>query len=137
MIIEPAPKDFLDRLNRQVADEESAVIEYQELAQIADNLGRYSVGTTLRQISNDESRHKSLLSGIVKQVSWVSESLRLDRPFPQTYNDWADLGIDLGAKDPSIKDEVYNKLQAIYNGTSEADEAKRWLVRKAGELGVT
>lgn len=61
------------------------------------------------------------------------------RPFPKTTTEWEDLGYDIEAKLPdiggrySIRDAV-----AIATGKKEgnADEAKRWLVRKAGELGV-
>ncbi|GAI49713.1 unnamed protein product, partial [marine sediment metagenome] len=51
-------------------------------------------------------------------------------------DDWADLGIDIGVKDPSIKDEVYSALTKIYENAPDADDAKRWLVAKAGELGI-
>lgn len=56
---------------------------------------------------------------------------------PKTYGDWSDLGMSIKEKDPSLSDKVNNALGKISEGTPDADEAKRWLVNKAGELGVT
>lgn len=131
--------ELIEFLKHQVTDEDDATASYRAFAGVADRLGHHSVGATLRGIAEDEQKHSLLLRQIVKQLSWISESgpVELQRPFPQTYDDWADLGIDIGAKDPSIKDAVYRALTKIYEGTPDADEAKRWLVNKAGELGVT
>jgi len=66
------------------------------------------------------------------------------RPFPQTYGDWVNLAEDIKAKyyfdDPASRAAVNYQLRYIGEETeypTEAREAKRWLVEKAGELGIT
>jgi len=69
------------------------------------------------------------------------------RPFPQTYGDWVNLAESIKQKDPTVSTswEVSHALNAILEeerGEAEpdadytADDAKRWLVEKAGELGL-
>ena len=61
-----------------------------------------------------------------------------DRPFPQTYGDWVDLSSSIKEKTPvGAHATVNNLLQIIHEGGPEAEEAKRWLVKKAGELSIT
>jgi len=58
--------------------------------------------------------------------------------FPKTREDWTNLGIDIKEKDPSLSNEVNDALTKIYEGTpGAANESKRWLTQKAGELGIT
>lgn len=135
----PAQDKFIEDISKQMRDEKSAYDEYQALARFAEGLGHSATAKTLRDISEDEKRHHILLGYIVDRLPYISElpGKGLERPFPQTYDDWADLGIDVGAKDSSIVDEVQTALTHIYAKTPEAEEAKRFLVNKAGELGVT
>lgn len=133
----PDVEKFMENLKEAVEEESDASNEYQVLARVASSLGHPNVTKTLKEIAEDESRHHTMLSQIVKQLSWAPEFMGLSRPFPQIYDDWADLGIDIGAKDPSIADEVHTALTHIYTKTPEADEAKRWIIAKANELGVT
>ncbi len=58
------------------------------------------------------------------------------RPSPKTYGDWVSLAEDIKAKDPDLSYLVNNHLLQISDNTCEAEEAKRWLVSKAGELGI-
>jgi len=130
---------FMEDISEQMKSEKSAYNEYQALARFAEGLGYGATAKTLRAISEDEKRHHILLGHIADRLSYTSglPEAELKRPFPQVYDEWADLGIDIGAKDPSITDEVQTVLTHIYAKTPSADEAKRWLIQKAGELGVT
>ena len=69
----------------------------------------------------------------------ISEPLTIksDRPFPETYNDWVSLAMDIKEKmDPVAWTVVNGLLQVVEEGGPEAEEAKRWLVKKAKELGI-
>lgn len=57
--------------------------------------------------------------------------------YPKTYGDWLNLGIDIKEKDPSTQTGV-NKALSVIIGQDEGDvdAAKRWLLEKAGELGI-
>lgn len=60
------------------------------------------------------------------------------RLFPETYSDWVDLALSIKERMPEgAWGIVNNLLQVIAEGGPEAEEAKRWLVKKAGELGIT
>lgn len=130
---------FIEDLRKQIEDEKTASDEYQNLAMTADKLGHKSAAKSLREIAEDEKRHSVRLRIMAETITTLSsiEFAGLQRPFPQTYDDWADLGIDIGAKDPNIADEVQDMLTRIYVGGPLADDAKKWLVEMAGEVGVT
>ncbi len=64
------------------------------------------------------------------------EAMLQPRPFPETYGDWVSLAEDIKAKDPDLSYLVNNHLLQISGNTDEAEEAKRWLTRKAGKLGI-
>ncbi len=69
--------------------------------------------------------------------SWRGPS-QVGRPFPETYGDWVNLAEDIKAKlpdDPATRACVNFQLQHIAEREDE-DEAKRWLVNKAGKLGI-
>jgi len=138
-VTDPTQDELIEEIKKQLEDEKSAFDEYRAIAMIADSLGHYSVGRVLRDISKDEQRHSLALEQVVKQLSYIAAlpGAELKRPFPQIYDDWADLGIDIGAKDPTLNQEVYDNLQKIYYKDPGSEEAKRWLVRKANELGIT
>ncbi|MBA7701647.1 hypothetical protein ES703_110390 [subsurface metagenome] len=68
----------------------------------------------------------------------------IGRPFPKTYGDWVNLGMDIketaGIDDFETTADVNRHLEHIYK-EEETDpgvvrESKMWLTRKAGELGV-
>ncbi len=68
----------------------------------------------------------------------------LDRPFPKTYGDWVDLGMSIkekaGISDFETTTLVNRHLINIYDEEQDpgiAQESKRWLTNKAGELGIT
>lgn len=58
------------------------------------------------------------------------------RLFPKSYSDWVDLSEDIKSRDPSIAFMVNAALGDIADETKHADEQKRWLIGKAGELGI-
>lgn len=61
-----------------------------------------------------------------------------ERPFPQTYNDWVGLAYDIKEKDKKIDTwtKVHECLNSIAFDEPDIDDAKRWLVNKANELGI-
>ena len=74
----------------------------------------------------------------------ISQTLTPDRPVPQTYGDWVNLGVDIkekvGIDDFFTTGQVNTHLGHIYR-EEELDpeavrESKMWLTRKAGELGI-
>jgi len=60
------------------------------------------------------------------------------RPFPKTYGDWVDLAESIKDKaDIPVYTETSYKLGIILgNIDGDAEDAKRWLIKKAGELGI-
>lgn len=73
-----------------------------------------------------------------------------ERPFPKTYGDWVSLAEDIKTKypdDPVMRASVNHQLHQIMRETEEvpgegeervraAQEARRWMTEKAGELGI-
>lgn len=56
----------------------------------------------------------------------------------RTHGDWLSLGIDIKEKDPSTQVGVNRALSVIIGQEEgDVDAAKRWLVEKARELGIT
>jgi len=139
MTTESTRNELVEFLRHQVTDEDDATASYRAFAGVADRLGYYSVGVMLREIAEDEARHRVRLEQTVRTLSalWAPGSTEFNRPFPQTYGDWADLGTDIKEKDPGFSDEVNDALTRIYEEAPGADEAKRWLVGRADELGIT
>lgn len=135
----PTLDKLIEFLKHQVTDEDDATASYRAFAGVADSLGHHSVGIMLREIAEDEARHRVRLEQAVRALSalWAHGSTELPRLFPKTYGDWADLGMDIKEKDSSLSGEVNDALTKIYGEAPDADGAKRWLVGKAGELGVT
>lgn len=130
--------DFINKVRGQINDEEEAGPMYRGMAELANNLGMVSEGDILTGIARDEDNHHALLTAMLSRLQWPikPEEEPMMRLFPKTYDDWADLGIDIKAKDPGVRDEVDTYLSYIYAGIPEANDAKRWLVRKARELGI-
>lgn len=69
----------------------------------------------------------------------IDVSKRPSRPFPQTYGDWVGLAEDVKTQDPDNAVDVNNALTYISRedeAPHEANEAKRWLMRRARELDI-
>lgn len=136
----PEGSKFIDDLRMQVEDEAKAHEEYQLLAMRAETLRHPNAANTLYGIAADEKRHHDLLEQIIRTITSLSdmgESMQLHRLFPRTNADWADLGYDIKQKDSGLSKEVDSCLTSIYEGLANEDAAKRWLVMKAGDLGIT
>lgn len=135
-------RQLIETVDRQIKDETDAYGEYQLAATDADFLGWHDIAATLYTISGDERRHRDLLEQIHRKIEayltlTADKPIQLHRPFPKTYYDWVDLGMDIYAKDNNLTEDVQGILYEIHEETSRADDAKRWLVRKANELGIT
>ncbi len=90
----------------------------------------YRVGSPFRQ-------------SVEKTLDRISQPLTLkeDRTVPKTYGDWVSLGSDIkekaGIDDFGTTTQVNTALQHIYDEGEKAEQSKRWLIEKAGELGIT
>ena len=86
--------------------------------------------------------------GCPKCMAVVSETrfypLATGHPFPQTYGDWVDITEKIKHTNPLDTDlaHVTNFHLSVIGGMEpgmkpvDVDESKRWLVEKAGELGI-
>jgi len=153
--------DILDEIKFYIKDEEDANRTYSRMAGDADNVGMHKTAQILRGMAADELRHKEMLEGMyykpefgpvrekilteeieeayerAKKTGEVTVSaFRIGRPFPETYGDWVNLAEDIKTKDPGSVFMVNAALQDIASETEYADEQKRWLVNKGGELGI-
>jgi len=71
---------------------------------------------------------------------WIGEpSQAAQRLPPQTYGDWVNLAEDIKQKMPPESWSIVNELLQVISQEEGpvAGEAKRWLTKKAGELGIT
>jgi len=73
---------------------------------------------------------------------WIEKltGTEYNRPLPQTYGDWVDLAEDIKDKlgdNVEARMEVNKQLGYIAADVDNSETAKRWLVDKAGELGIT
>jgi len=130
---------LIEDLRKQIPDESAASAEYNNLAAVAYNLAFGGVSSTLRDMAADEERHRENLIRMIEELTRIREVMPKHRPFPRSYADWADLGTDIRVrdKDPVLADKINEFLTQIYEEMPGADDAKRWLVQKAGELGIT
>jgi len=130
---------FIEDLEKEAAEEANAHLVYEELTNRALTLGYPATSNILRYIAADEERHNRELRYTIvtlKQSSSISCETYTHRLFPKTYADWANLGIDIKERDPENAEIVNTALQSIYDETYRGDNAKRFLVRGAGELGI-
>lgn len=97
----------------------------------------------------EEMRSRQARDRAEEFLERVSQPLDIEqkRPFPKTYSDWVDLAEDIKAKypdDPVMRATANYSLSQILAeeqrsegwSAGAATEAKRWLVEKAGELGI-
>lgn len=149
-------KSYQRLLEEALTDESKAGDMYRYMAGVSPDAG---TAERLRGIAADEDRHHLILSQLLTELSGQGETgqayierieyalgrmrpsqIVQHRAFPQTDREWEDLGYDIEAKLPGIGTEIYSVRDAVAIATGkregDADEAKRWLVRKAGELGI-
>lgn len=144
---------LMDEIKDQITDEEKAHEMYLSMANEADNAGMHQTARNLRSIAADEDRHHTILQQMfmhpelgpegrtwLEELAWREKSGfgELHRPFPETYSDWVNLAADIKERDPSLTPMVNGYMGIIAEITpGDVDDAKRWLVNKAGELGIT
>lgn len=146
--------DVRSNLQQSMDEEAAAGRAYRERA-ISARLEGDDVSARLwEHVADEEDGHyyefKDRLNAIREQFPTFrgSASVGIDgypiatnRPFPQTDTDWEDLGFDIEAKYPDnimMRTQVRLKVaDAIGKGTGSQDDARRWLVLKAGELGIS
>jgi len=95
----------------------------------------------LEELDVEELRRRQTRERAEEVLERVSQPLDIEqlRPFPKTYGDWVDLAENIKERipdDPATIATVNYQLNTIAVGESGVEEAKRWLLNKAGELGI-
>jgi len=132
---------FADELRRHITDERTGSLVYQRLSEEADNLGFYSIGIYLRQMSMEESMHADNLEKFAAEVegSGGGGSEHVRTLCPSSVADWAQLGERIKEKvfyDIELHANVNAHVSNIQYESPGAEDSKRWLTLKAGELGI-
>ncbi len=164
---------LVDDMGMAETEEMQSQSRYNMMAMDAETVGMHGMAKIMRDMAGDEGRHAQLMRMMHGRMmsgmdmgnpdGWMmsqEEADRLgmgemhrrmtggggapDRPVPQTYGDWVNLGMDIkekaGINDFKTTAEVNEHLYRIYKEEEEPETAqvsKMWLTRKAGELGVT
>lgn len=139
----PQLESFEDRVKSQIKDEIAASEEYRDMMEEARALGLHGMAAKLKAISDDEASHRVHLEIMVIRLDELQEHPEREDlgpiPIPtQTVGDWANLAGDIKDKtdDPALRAAVNTSLDQIYTGGPEAEDAKCWMVKTAGELGI-
>ncbi len=130
---------LMDELKKEVEEEEQAYNKYVSLAQRAEAKGMQQIAAILYDIAQDEIKHAEKLKNLYARYELGPKTIS-PRPFPQTDGEWINLSSNIKDKyseyDP-MKSEVNHQLGIVMSlEEGNVDEAKRWLMQKAGELGV-
>ena len=163
---------LMEEIQYYIKDEQDANATYSRMAGDADDAGMHKTAQILRGMAADELRHKEMLEGMYYKPEFgpvpehessltdeISEAYKCaemtgkvtvsafsrQRPFPQTDNEWEDLGFDIEAKLPvsiggfdldrqTIRDAVATITGKRKEGNVE--DAKRWLIQTAGALAI-
>jgi len=87
-------------------------------------------------------RHPSQVTASQEEYEKPMPAMGSMRPMPVTPMDWEDLGYDIEAKLPDKTQQQSNEIRhyvavATYNEPGNADDARRWLLTKANEVGLS
>ncbi len=148
-----------DDIKKAEKEEMQSQEKYGMMAMDAERMGLMNMAGMMREMAADESRHAQMMHSMIgfgnpgSQMMSQEEAEKLGmgemhkrmtggasgRPFPQTYMDWVDLADDIKQKMPPESWYLVNEtLQIISDKEGPvAEEAKRWLTKKAGELGIS
>lgn len=146
-------------LEQSMNEESSASISYRRRAENAGRSGDFVTQRLWEHIAEEEDGHYNefkdrltamqeryeVPSELIGGVGYVGQRVRhgmYERPsprlFPQTDADWWNLAEDIKEKDRPSWDAVNGALLTMRDGSGSAvDDAKRWLVEKAGELNIS
>ena len=152
-------KSYQRLLQEAMDDESTAGDMYRYMANISPNADAAEI---LRNIAADEDRHYRLVKYQYDMLQMNSVERKAheeqmeyllghrhpsqvgltltNRPFPQTYGDWVDLAESMKSAAPNdlqLAVRVNENLEFIATDDPVHSEAsKRWLMQKAGELGI-
>ena len=143
--------EFASELLKEARDEITARNHYVALAERLRAAGYDEEANKVASMAADENGHADILmvmsqqpigeiilSGHMMEIP-ITEH-HMNRPFPRTDGEWIDLSLNIKEKltefDP-VRTEV-NLHIGVVAGLDEGneEESKRWLMQKAGELGV-
>ena len=131
-------EDLIRAIERQIEQEKDMSNRYLELSKDASELGYPNMAAGLRRMAEGNRLHCLRLEQMARTTRslWSGGFKELPRLFPKTYGEWVDLAIDIKERDPSLSDEVNKALDEIQKESFEANNAKRWLAKKAWDLGI-
>ena len=148
--------EMIARIEADIEDEIKARDSYRGLA------GRLRAGDYVveaRQVStiaDVEDEHANILMTVLRFIKEKPEEIKmsgkmievpLERPFPKAYGDWVNVAENIKERypdDPVMRASVNYQLGIIAREedvtpvveVKEVEEARRWLMLKAGELGI-
>lgn len=156
MTYEYMRKSYQKLLEEALEDESKAGDIYRYMADVSPNT---ESAITLRALAADEDSHHNMITHLltIASVSYdvITQAERKmgilpsgKRRFPQTYGEWVDIAEELKTK---YSDDFVGVATVNFNlsiiaqegevtpvvSESDVDDAKRWLIQKAGELGIS
>lgn len=138
-----------DGLHKSMDEERYAVQVYKERADAARDEGDNVTAQLWEHIAEEERGHYNEFKDRLDargprprpadymSLGDIQYPPVMHRPFPETYGDWVNLAEDIKAADPGVVFKVNYNLHLVSQDLPGAEEAKRWLMRKAGELGIS
>ena len=142
-----------DDIKQAEKEEVKSEEKYNMMAHKAEFEGRHEMARMMRTMADDEGRHAQMMRmhggmmarsapsiGLASHTGAVSAQRGIESLFPKTYGDWVNMAENIKEKYPDdtvMIASVNYQLRHISEETEEADEAKRWLVERAGELGIS
>ncbi len=154
-----------DEIKKAEEEEEQSYLHYMRMSHDAEGMGMHDMAGMMKDMAEDEHRHAEMMRGmpgLMRRMTGGEKSYQLapepvyqeglypHRAFPQTYMDWIGLAEDIKDRypdDPVMRATVNFSLAQVAEETEEpieareerqkaAQEGKRWLTEKAGELGI-
>ena len=151
----------MDDMHRMMHGEQESHDEYMRRAMAARDEGNWEMGSMFEMMARDESQHMMNMGNMVERMGGEKAPLYPSMPtsllggagmpthipgtggkrqVPTTYGEWTELAEDIKDRyplDSPERAEVNFQLGILLElEEGRPDDAKRWLVGKAGELGI-
>ena len=137
-----------DDIKQAEIEEMQSKAKYRTMADEAERGGMHDMARMMRGVADDEGTHAMMMREMMhgsKQgvVPFPDRGMMTDmgfggkvRSFPKVYGDWVDIAEDIKQAEPPDAIRVNIALESISNDDPTAEESKRWLMQRAGELGI-
>lgn len=139
---------IIDELKLNVPDEQTAIGEYQILAEAMENAGLSSMASTLRSMSRDENNHLNNLNRFIETLNqnmaaddqylrnlWI-DKIGAEIPFPNMITDWRMLADSITVIQPAAYAQCEAAMTYIRAGGTQAKRGKQFLITRANALGI-